>query len=120
MIWAVMLGGAVGAGARYGVTLLLAGACWPVAIFSANLLGSFLIGVLAFAPVVREGDPRLAAFLLTGVLGGFTTFSTFSLDVVKMAEIGRYGAAASYAGGSLIACVLGCALGMALMKGLSG
>ncbi|RED17850.1 Putative fluoride ion transporter CrcB [Pontivivens insulae] len=110
----------MGAAGRYGLSRAMVGADWPMAVFSANLLGSLLIGALAALPAVREADPRVAAFLMTGVLGGFTTFSTFSLDVVTMADAGRVGAAALYAGGSLAACVAGCALGMMVIRGVSG
>lgn len=78
---AVALGGALGASARWGVSLLVP---FPLATLAVNVLGSFLIG----AVWVLLG-PRWLPFLMVGVLGGFTTFSAFSLDMFRLVEDGR-------------------------------
>ena len=116
----VGLGGAVGAMLRYlcvtaGARLL--GASLPYGVFFANIAGSFLMGVAAAVLLERMQAPRLALFVMPGVLGGFTTFSAYSLDAVRLMESGRIGAALTYIGGSvvlaLIALVLGLWLGRA-------
>lgn len=100
----VALGGAIGSALRYltvrGAALLF-GAGLPWGTFAVNVVGSFAMG-LGFALLVRRGDAALAPFFLTGVLGGFTTFSAFSLDVVLLAERGRPAAAALYVAGSVL------------------
>ena len=85
MIWTlsqVALGGAIGSVLRF-VTVSVVGG--PVATFAVNVLGSFLMGVLVVALAQRS---HLSPFLMTGVLGGFTTFSAFSLDALKLYEGG--------------------------------
>ena len=96
----VALGGALGASARWlaGVGIArLAGPGFPVAILAVNVVGSFLMGVFAVL-VARWGMGHLAPFVMTGLLGGFTTFSAFSLDAVTLLERGRAAAAALYVG----------------------
>lgn len=100
----VALGGALGASLRY-LALLLWPAPWGV--LAVNVAGSLAIGMLA----VRL-PPAAAPFLITGVLGGFTTFSAFSLDALRMVEGGRLGAAALYVGGSVGLSLLACGLGL--------
>lgn len=104
-----MAGGAVGAGLRYGVSWWAAGAfagSFPWGTLLVNLTGGLLMGLLAGA-VLREGA-GVPVHLLAGVgiLGGFTTFSAFSLEVVAMIEGGAIGAALAY----IIASVLGSCL----------
>lgn len=109
----VALGGALGASARYGVTLgaaRLFGPGFPWATLAVNVAGSFLMGLLA-AALGREG--AWAPLLLTGLLGGFTTFSAFSLDAVALWQKGQGGAAAVYVGASVLLSLA------ALMAGLS-
>lgn len=101
MIWTmtqVALGGAVGAVARYltGVAAIrLVGPGFPWGTLIVNVLGSFLMGVLVVGLALRA-DNRMAPLLMTGVLGGFTTFSAFSLDGLTLWERGESGAAAIY------------------------
>ena len=104
----VALGGAVGSVARYmlgGQTLRWFGPGWPYGTFAANLIGGFLIGGLAGFLAYRGGaeQERLRLLLQVGVLGGFTTFSSFSLEAALMIERRTYFAAAGY---SLISVVL--------------
>ena len=106
----VALGGAVGAALRYLTNIL-----WPApwGVMAINVAGSFAIGVLAVPLLLSERGPHpLAPLLITGVLGGFTTFSAFSLDTLRLIEDGRPGAALVYAGGSVGLSLLACALGL--------
>ncbi|MEL6677488.1 MAG: CrcB family protein [Pseudomonadota bacterium] len=114
----VMLGGAVGSGLRFAVVTgagRLLGSGWPFGTFAVNVLGSFAMGVLAVWIMERNGAAGLA--LMTGVLGGFTTFSAFSLDAVRLVEADRVWAALGYAGGSVVASVAALALGMLVARG---
>jgi CrcB protein len=114
----VALGGALGASLRYGVNVSasrLFGTGFPVATLVVNVLGSFLMGLLA-ASLLERGEGRLAPFLLTGVLGGFTTFSAFSLDAVRLWERGEATAAAGYVAVSVVLSIAGLALGLAVAR----
>ena len=106
----VALGGAIGATLRY-----LAILAWPApwGVMAVNTLGSFAIGVLAVPLLLSErGVHPLAPLLVTGVLGGFTTFSTFSLDTLGLVAAGKVGTALLYAGGSVGLSLLACGLGL--------
>jgi len=106
----VALGGALGAALRYLATLL-----WPApwGVMAINVAGSFAIGVLAVPLLLSEqGAHPLAPFVVTGVLGGFTTFSAFSLDALRLIEDGRMGAALLYVGASVGLSLLACGLGL--------
>ena len=101
----VMSGGAIGAGMRYGLSraLPIGNGGWPWPTFTANVLGGLAMGVLA-AWVLR-GDSSaesLRLFVGVGVLGGFTTFSAFSLEMMQMAGRGQFGLAAGYAVASVL------------------
>ncbi|KFN48710.1 fluoride efflux transporter CrcB [Arenimonas composti] len=116
-LW-VGLGGALGAIARYGVSLALAGSAarfpWPT--FAVNVLGCLLIGlvagVLARAP---DGD-TLRLFVVTGVLGGFTTFSAFGLETLTLMRRGDAALAAVYVLGSVGVCLFAVWLGSRLAE----
>ena len=91
-ILAVGLGGALGAVCRYllGQVIPKLGSGFPLATFAVNLLGCFAIGlVVGIAGRHTDIDPRLILFLQTGICGGFTTFSTFSLESLTLIEEGR-------------------------------
>jgi fluoride exporter len=115
-----MLGGAIGAGMRYGVYLLLANIAtrfpWPTLL--VNVIGSVLIGYLA--QKFGRGDwsmhPQLSLLLMTGILGGFTTFSAFSLDTVKLIQAGQGGLAILNIALSVGLCIGGCAAGVWLAR----
>ncbi len=93
----VALGGAIGAAARYGVGRLMfrPGDGLPLGVITVNILGSFLMGVF-IVWAARKGGAPLGPFLATGVLGGFTTFSAFSLEFANLVEKGATGQAAAY------------------------
>ena len=114
----VALGGAAGSVARYGLGLRLAGANWPQGTFAANIVGGLLIGLLSGAFAVRMGEDaeRLRLLLQVGVLGGFTTFSAYSLETVMMIERRAYASAAGYALGSVAICLLAVGLGLLIAR----
>lgn len=91
---AVALGGAAGSVLRYGLGLALP---FPFATLAVNVIGSFLIGLVW----VGLG-PRWHPLLMAGLMGGFTTFSAFSLDVLRLAESGRISAGLVYGAASVI------------------
>jgi len=101
----VAMGGALGAALRHLVSLWSLrqfGPSFPVGTMAVNILGSFLMGVLIAWFTLRGGSQGLRLFLAVGVLGGFTTFSAFSLDAVNLLEVRNYGAFAGYAGGTVV------------------
>ena len=120
MYWlAVAMGGAVGAMGRAAIAAMLTTAgSFPWQTFAANTIGSLAIGVVWAALVKAEAPPLWSAFLITGVLGGFTTFSTFSLETVQLFEQGAWQTALGYVALSLLSCVLGAALGVWVVKAL--
>ncbi len=94
----VALGGAIGASARYltNVSVMrIVGPGFPFGTMVANVLGSFIMGVIVVVLARRDGM-AYAPFLMTGLLGGFTTFSAFSLDTVTLFERGDVGLAGLY------------------------
>ena len=115
----VAAGGALGAAARYlvnvGVMRAL-GPGFPWATLAVNVAGSFLMGALVIW-LARRGGQHLAPFVMTGVLGGFTTFSAFSLDVATLWERGEAAAAADYAAGSVVLSVGALFAAMWLLRG---
>ena len=119
----VGLGGALGAMARY-LTVVgaarLFGPGFPAGTLAVNVLGSFLIGVLAVAMLGPRGASPAAAFLLVGVLGGFTTFSAFSLDALKLWQAGQAGLAGAYVVASVGLSLAGVAAGAAAGAALRG
>jgi CrcB protein len=118
----VALGGALGSVVRYGVNFAAArafGLGFPWGTLTVNVAGGLAMGLLAALFALRaEASPEAKLFLMTGVLGGFTTFSAFSLDAVALWERGEAGLAAAYVaasvGLSIAALVAGLALGRAL------
>lgn len=107
---AVAAGGAAGALGRFalsGWATTWAAAPFPWGTFAVNALGSVALGVLTGTLLRRGASPALRGFLLTGLCGGFTTFSTFDYEVLAMLQRGTYGTAAAYALGSVAVCVAG-------------
>ena len=119
----VALGGGLGAAARFGVSLAVPSRAdaFPYATFLINVGGSLLIGLLAGWLSMR-GDAGEAwrLFLGVGVLGGFTTFSTYSLETMRMIERSDWIGASTYAIGSVLAGLAAVAIGMMIAKRVFG
>jgi CrcB protein len=117
----IAVGGALGAVSRFVMASWVArvfGGSFPYGILSVNVVGSFLMGLAMVWVLHRSGDSRMGPLLMTGFLGGFTTFSAFSLDAVMLIEKGRIGAAAAYVGGSVGLSILALAAGLVLARGV--
>ncbi|SEM65609.1 camphor resistance protein CrcB [Loktanella fryxellensis] len=115
---AVALGGAIGSTLRWltgQAALRLIGPGFPWGTVTVNVLGSFLMGVLVVV-LAERGGQRAAPFLMTGVLGGFTTFSAFTLDTVALVERGQYMLAVANAGGTVLIGLAALVLGMTLTR----
>jgi fluoride exporter len=115
-LW-VALGGAAGASTRFAVAQW-AGARWgwmfPWGTFAVNVSGSLLIGLVMAILIARDADPALRLLLVTGFLGGYTTFSSFSFEAIALLEARRWDAAALYVVGSVALGLLATALGLGL------
>ena len=116
----VAAGGAIGAALRFlmGVGIFrLTGPGFPLAIMSVNILGSFAMGLfVVFA--AKTSNTHLSPFVMTGLLGGFTTFSAFSLEAYTLFERGQAAAAACYVGLSVVLSIAGLILGVMAARGL--
>ena len=108
----VSMGGAIGALLRFVVGKQVA---FPFGTLSVNIIGSFLMG-LGFVYLASRFDGRLTLLLMTGVLGGFTTFSAFSLDAYRLYEAGRSMFALGYVGVSVIGSLAAVLLGVQIMR----
>jgi len=123
----VLIGGAVGSLARYGLStiarVLWPTVEWPIGTFAANLLGGLLMGVLMAmlaGPLKHTIDVERVRLLIgVGFMGGFTTFSTFSLETLFMIERRHYLLAGAYAVLSVVLAVAGVAAGMWLVRRLA-
>ena len=114
------MGGALGAISRYAVGTAVphAGAGWPWATFCVNVTASLAIGVLAGWAYWRHTAHWVRPLLMTGFLGGFSTYSTFAVDTITMAEAGSGGLAAAYVVVTLVVCVLAVGLGTVVAQGI--
>jgi CrcB protein len=118
----VFLGAGLGGALRHGVNVGCARFCGPAfpwGTLTVNIVGSFVMGALAgwLAFKAEHGwSQPLRLFLSTGVLGGFTTFSAFSLDAVLLWERGQTGLAAAYVAASVILSIAGLMAGLALVR----
>ena len=116
----VGLGGALGAMARFGVGRIVGVTALPWATLSVNVLGGFAMGLLAGWLAVRgNGGEGWRLLLGVGVLGGFTTFSAFSLEMMLMLERGAMLTAIGYALASVVLSVGALALGLGLAKAVA-
>ncbi|SEN12034.1 fluoride efflux transporter CrcB [Palleronia pelagia] len=116
----VMAGGALGAGLRWGWGLgisRMVGPGFPLPILTANVFGSFLMGLFVVMAANR-GLGHFGPFVQVGLLGGFTTFSSFSLEAVTLMERGEAGQAAAYILLSVGASIGGLFLGLTLGRGI--
>lgn len=123
-VLAVLVGGGIGSVLRYGVTFAITqrlGAGFPWWTFVINVTGSFVIGIVAQVTETRAfgGAPLLRLFLMTGVLGGYTTFSTFSLDSLTLLREGDQMLALAYAAASVILGIAAAFAGVALVRAFS-
>jgi len=124
VILQVALGGAIGASMRHlsgGMMIRALGTGFPYGTMFVNIVGSFLMGLAAIYLMERMDGSfgRFAPFLMTGVLGGFTTFSAYSLDALYLIERGRMLAALVYMGGSVALAMLALVAGMAIARMIS-
>lgn len=118
-----MLGGAFGSGARHlvgRVTLGLFGPNYPWGTLAVNLIGGLLMGLLA-GGLMRFGEngEQWRLLLGVGVLGGFTTFSAFSLDVMNMLQRGDWGTGFVYVLASVIGAIVALALGLGIARSIA-
>ena len=122
ILW-VALGGAIGSAARYGVNVWsgrMLGSEFPWHTFIVNVVGCFAMGVLVELMALKLNvgtDTR--AFMTTGILGGFTTFSAYSLDFAVLVERKSYGAALAYGTGSVALSLIAVFAGLSLVRTLA-
>ena len=110
---AVAFGGALGAVLRYLVGLAVA---FPMGTLAVNVVGSLIIGIV-WAVFNAKGLQAWLPLVMTGLLGGFTTFSAFSLDTLRLVEAGRLAAAGGYVMASVLLSLAACAVGLWIAKG---
>jgi CrcB protein len=118
----ICLGGAVGTGARYllgGLVARALGPDFPYGTLLINVLGSIMVGLIQEVGLSTLVIPDTWRLVLTiGVMGGFTTYSSFSYETLRLAEAGSWVAASAYVVFTTTFCLAGCALGLALGRGL--
>jgi CrcB protein len=120
----VSAGGAIGAALRFltyqafaGYAVARGGPIFPWATLTVNAVGSFLMGLAVVTILERfDGSPELRAFIMAGILGGFTTFSAFSLDAADLYANRSLEAVAAYIAGSVVLSIAGLVAGMALAR----
>jgi len=121
----VFLGAGIGGALRHGVNVGCArycGTAFPWGTLTVNVAGSFLMGAIAGWLAFKAGEgwsQPLRHFLTTGILGGFTTFSAFSLDAVLIWERGQAGVAATYVVGSVLLSIAGLAIGLGAVRAIA-
>ena len=116
----VFVGAGIGGVARYGISAasLRLGSDFPYGTMAINVVGSVLMGLFTGWFALRGGGQPLRLFIATGVLGGFTTFSSYSLEAVLLLERGQAGAAAVYIVGSVALGLAGLFAGLLLMRAI--
>lgn len=116
----VALGGGIGAWLRFAAGRLIGLSAFPLATLSVNLIGSLAMGLLTgWLARHGEGGESWRLLLGVGVLGGFTTFSAFSLELVNLIQRGQGGMAAIYASVSVLGGIAGLLLGLGLARSLA-
>lgn len=116
----VFVGGGLGASLRHAINVGCARACglnFPYGTFVINITGSLVMGLIAgYLAFKGEASQPWRLFIMTGILGGYTTFSAFSLDAVTLYERGEMGLALFYAVGSVVLSIAGLVGGLALVR----
>ncbi|MEE1613917.1 fluoride efflux transporter CrcB [Microvirga sp. CF3016] len=121
----VFLGAGIGGALRHGVNVgcaRMCGTAFPWGTLTVNVFGSLVMGVLTAWLIFKAGEgwsQPLRLFLTTGILGGFTTFSAFSLDAVMLWERGQVGLAAAYVGASVLLSIAGLVAGLGLIRAVT-
>ena len=121
----VFIGAGIGGSLRHAVNVgctRFCGPAFPWGTLTVNVFGSFLMGAIAAWVAAKAGEgwsQPLRLFLTTGILGGFTTFSAFSLDAVLLWERGEIGPASAYVAASVLLSIAGLIAGLALVRGIS-
>ena len=121
MLLSVGVGGGLGALARYYLAgwIQPAGVAFNWGIFVVNITGGLIMGLIVEASALKLNlSPELRAFLTTGILGGYTTFSTFSLDSALLLQKGQYGLAAFYVIGSVALSILALFAGLWIIRAI--
>ena len=120
----VCLGGAVGTGARYLIAVeapRVLGTGFPYATLTVNVIGSFLLGAIMHVGLSTNlMSPELRLILATGIMGGFTTYSTFNYETMGYLREGAFWLAGLNVAATLLLCLLAGALGLALARWLVG
>jgi CrcB protein len=116
----VFIGGGLGASLRHAINVGCARACgfnFPYGTFVINISGSLVMGLIAgYLAFKGEASQPWRLFVMTGILGGYTTFSAFSLDAVTLYERGEMGMALFYVVGSVVLSIAGLVAGLALVR----
>ena len=114
----VGLGGAIGAMMRYGATLLCNAIHWSsnLGTFLVNIIGSFAMGLLIGLSEANSSQTSWLLMATVGICGGFTTFSTFSMQSVSLLQQGKYSMAVLYILGTVLVCIVMTAIGYWIMK----
>jgi CrcB protein len=119
----VFVGGGLGASLRHAINVGCARACgtnFPYGTFVINITGSLVMGLIAgYLAFKGEASQPWRLFIMTGILGGYTTFSAFSLDAVTLYERGEMGMALFYVVGSVVLSIAGLLGGLALVRHLA-
>ena len=121
----VFLGAGIGGALRHGVNVgcaRMCGTALPWGTLTVNVVGSFIMGTLAGWLAFKAGEgwsQPLRLFLTTGILGGFTTFSAFSLDAMLIWERGQIGVATAYVGASVLLSIAGLAIGLGAVRAIA-
>ena len=121
VVLAVGVGGGLGALARYYIASAIqsVGSAFPWGIFVVNISGGLMMGLIVEASALKLNlSPDLRAFLTVGILGGYTTFSTFSLDSALLLQKGQYMQAAAYMIGSVVLSILALFAGLWIVRSI--
>ncbi|MBX3024091.1 fluoride efflux transporter CrcB [bacterium] len=123
LFW-ICVGGAFGSGARYllsGWVLEQFGPAFPSGTLAVNVIGSFLLGLLMYLGVEAGMlPPTLRLALTTGLMGGFTTYSTFSYETMRYLQDGAWALAAINIAVTVVACLIACLFGWGVAQWLAG